>query len=126
MVANACAPRVLFIDDDPNLREIVDCVLTSLGYDCQAADSRSGLGRLTEGSWDLVLTDLPMPEGSGWEIIKTIRQWAPTIPVVVMTGLSNPAVLRRAAECRVRVILKPFYVRTLKGALVEALYAQIG
>jgi CheY-like chemotaxis protein len=115
---------VLFIDDDPNLREIVDCVLTSWGYDCQPADSRSGLGRLTEGGWDLVLTDLTMPEVS-WEVIETIRQRAPTIPVVLMTGLSNPAVLRRAHECRVQVILKPFYVQTLKAALVKALYAKL-
>jgi CheY-like chemotaxis protein len=120
-MANACAPRVLFIDDDPNLCEIVGCVLTSLGYDCQVTDSQSGLGRFTEGDWDLVLTDLTMPEGSGWEVIEAIRQRAPTIPVVLMTGLSNPAVLRRARECRVLVILKPFYVQTLKAALVEAL-----
>jgi CheY-like chemotaxis protein len=124
-MANACAPRVLFIDDDPNLRGIVDSVLTSLGYDCQAVDSRSGLDRFSEGGWDLVLTDLTLPEGSGWEVIETIRQRAPTIPVVLMTGLSNAAVLRRARECRVLVILKPFYVRTLKAGLVKALYAKL-
>jgi CheY-like chemotaxis protein len=124
-MVNACAPRVLFVDDDPHLREIVACVLTSLGYDCHAADSRTGLDRFTEGDWDLVLTDLTMPEVSGWEIIDAVRQRAPTIPVVLMTGLSNPPVLRRARECRVLVVRKPFYVQTLKAALVEALHAKL-
>jgi CheY-like chemotaxis protein len=124
-MAIACPPRVLFIDDDSSLREIVGCVLTSFGYDCQAADSRSGLTRFDEGSWDLVLTDLAMPESSGWEVVEAIRQQAPTIPIVLMTGLSDPAVLRRARECSVLVIVKPFCVQTLKAALVEALYAQL-
>jgi hypothetical protein len=42
-----------------------------------------------------------------------------------MTGLSDPAVLRRARDCSVLVIVKPFYVQTLKAALVEALHAKL-
>lgn len=124
-MAIACPPRVLFIDDDPSLREIVSSILAAFGYDCQAADSRSGPGRFNEGGWDLVLADLTMPEGSSWEVIETIRQRAPTIPVVLMTGLSSPAVLRRAYDCHAAVIVKPFHVQTLIAALVEALYAQL-
>jgi CheY-like chemotaxis protein len=112
--------RPAYSSSTPNLCEIVGCVLTSLGYDCQVTDSQSRLGRFTEGDWDLVLTDLTMPERGGWEVLEAIRQRAPIMPVVLMTGLSNAGVLRRARECRVLVILKPFYVQTLKAALVEA------
>ena len=121
-----CPPRVLLIDEDPNLREIVSSLLASFGYDCQtAADGRGGLARFHEGGWDIVLTDLAMPEMSGWEVIDAIRQQAPTLPIVLMTGLSDPAVLRRARECGVLVIGKPFFVQTLKAALVEARYAKL-
>lgn len=120
-------PRVLVIDDDPNLREIVSALLASFGYDCQtAANGWSGLVRLGEGGWDLVLADLAMPEMSGWQVVvDAIRQQVPTLPIVLMTGLSDPAVLRRARDCGVLVLVKPFYVQTLKAALVEALHAKL-
>jgi CheY-like chemotaxis protein len=118
-------PRVLVIEDDPNVREVVSALLVSFGYACEAAaDGRSGLVRVGEGRWDLVLTDLAMPEVSGWEVVDAIRQQAPTLPIVLMTGLSDPAVLRRARDCRVRVVVKPFYLQTFKAAVVEALHAK--
>ena len=119
------APRVLLIDDDPSLREIVSALLASFGYDCQTpTDGQSGLGRFNEGRWDLVLIHLAVLELSGWEVVEAIRRRAPTIPVVLITGSSDPAVMRRATECHVVVIVKPFRVQTLKTALVEALYAK--
>jgi CheY-like chemotaxis protein len=52
-------PRVLVIDDDSSIREVVCSLLASFGYDCQtAADGAQGLARFDEGGWDLVLTDL--------------------------------------------------------------------
>jgi CheY-like chemotaxis protein len=118
-------PRVLVIEDDPNVRDLIDALLASFGFDCQAAnDGQSGLVRFEEGGWDLVLTNL-MREVSGWEVVEAIRERAPSLPVVVLTGLSSPTVLRRALERRVTVIAKPFQVRTLKAALVEALYAKL-
>ena len=119
-------PRVLVIEDDPNLREIVSALLASFGYDCQTvADGRSGLVRVGEGGWDLVLTDLTRPALSGWAVVDAIRQEAPTLPLVLITELGDPAVLRRARDCRVQVLAKPFYVRTLKAALLEALHAKL-
>ena len=124
-MADAHPPRVLVIEDDPNLREIIGALLPSYGFACQAVNDRqSGLVRLDEGGWDLVLTDLAMSEVRSWEVVEAIRQRAPTIPVVVLTNVSEPTVLRRAHECHVAVVVKPFLVRTLKAALVEALYAK--
>jgi CheY-like chemotaxis protein len=125
-MAEARRSRVLVIDDDPSVREVVHSLLASFGYDCQtAADGASGLTRFDEGGWNLVLTDLAMPEMSGWEVIQAIRRRAPTTPIILITGLSDPAVIHRAREWRVPVILKPFRLDRLKAALVEALYAQL-
>jgi CheY-like chemotaxis protein len=120
------ASRVLLIDDDPGLREIISALLASFGYECHtAADGPSGLAHFADGGWDLVVTDLATPDVSGWEVVNTIRQWAPTLPVVLLTGASDPAIVRQARDCHVRLVIKPFQVSTLKAAVVEALYANL-
>ena len=122
-MAKARRPRVLVIDDDPGVREVVHLLLASFGCDCQtAADGTSGLTHFDEGGWDLVLTDLAMPEMSGWEVVEAIRQRAPTLPIVLMTGSTGPDVMRRATEWRLPILPKPFPMQTLKATVVEALY----
>src|SRR5262245_9847634 len=116
-------PRVLMIDDDPNVREVVRSLLAAFGFDCEtAADGRSGLVRFDEGGWDLVLTDLVMPEVTGWDVVEAIRRRAPTMPIVVLTALTDPTVMQRTCEWQVPVVLKPFPLQALKAALFEALY----
>jgi CheY-like chemotaxis protein len=111
------------IDDDPVVRNVVCALLAAFGYDCQAAaDGQTGLVRFDEGDWDLVLTDLVMPQVSGWDVIETIRRHAPTMPIIAITAHDDPAVIRRASEWHVPVILKPFHWETLNAALVQALY----
>src|SRR5262249_13604957 len=124
-MADGHTPRVLVIDDDPGVREVVCSLLVSFGYDCQTAvDGQQGLIRFDEGGWVLVLTDLVMPTLSGWDVIGAVRRRVPTMPIVLITALNDPAVVQRAQELRVRVVAKPFRTEALKAALVEALYAQ--
>jgi CheY-like chemotaxis protein len=113
---------VLVIDDDPSVREAVSYLLVSFGYDCQTApDGVSGLARFDEGGWDLVLTDLAMPEMNGWEVTATIRRRSPTMPIVLITGLIDPEVMRRAGEQGLPVVPKPFRSEMLRVAVVKAL-----
>jgi DNA-binding response OmpR family regulator len=115
-------PRVLVIDDDPSVREVVRYVLESFGYDAEtAADGAMGLARFEESGWDLVLTDLNMPEMSGWEVVAIIRRRAPSMPIVLITALSDATVMRRATEWGLPVVVKPFRMETLRAAVVEAL-----
>jgi CheY-like chemotaxis protein len=115
-------PRVLVIDDDPTVREVVSYLLASFGYDCEtAADGVSGLARFDEGRWHLVLTDLAMPEMNGWEVAAAIRRRAPTTPILLITGLIGPEVMQRAAERGLRVVPKPFRSALLRVAVATAL-----
>ena len=67
-------PRILLIDDDPDVRDVLQHLLASFGYDCHtAADGVSGLARFDEGVWDLVLIDVVMPTMSGWTVVEAIR-----------------------------------------------------
>jgi CheY-like chemotaxis protein len=115
-------PRVLVIDDDPSVRQVVCYLLASFGYECHtAADGPSGLVQFADGNWDLVVTDLEMPEMSGWDVIEAVRQRAPTVPMVIITAFNDPDVMQRAGEWGVPVIAKPFPMATLKAVVGEAL-----
>jgi CheY-like chemotaxis protein len=71
--APASSPSAL-IDNDPSVLELVCELLKSSGLVCgTAADGASGLARFNEGGWDLVLTDVVMPQISGWEVVEAIR-----------------------------------------------------
>src|SRR5262245_45810118 len=102
-------PRALVIDDDSSVSQVLSSVLASFGYECQtAASGRSGLARFDEGGWDLVLTDLMMPEISGWDVVAAIRGRSPTMPIVLLTALADLAVMKRARDQRLTVVEKPF------------------
>jgi len=117
-------PRVLLIDDDSTVREVVSCLLESFGYHCQAAaDGVTGLAYADEGGWDIVLTDLSMPGMNGWAVADAIRRRSPAMPIVLLTGMTNPEVLRHAGEKGLPVVSKPFRVETLRTALANALQA---
>ena len=119
-------PRMLLIDDDPTVREVLSHLLAALGYDCQtAADGASGLARLAEGAWDLVLLDIVMPAMSGWAVVETIRRRAPTLPIVLITGMSEPAVMRRARDWRLPVIVKPFRSDAIRAIVATALRTRL-
>lgn len=119
-------PRILLIDDDPSVREVLLHLLDSFGYDCQAAaDGASGLARFAEGGWDLVLIDIVMPAMSGWAVVETIRQRTPTMPIVLTTGMSAPAVMRRARDWRLPVIVKPFRWEAIREIVATALQTRL-
>jgi CheY-like chemotaxis protein len=113
---------MLLIDDDQNVREVLAHLLASLGYECQTAgDGVSGLGLFDTGGWDLVLLDIALPAMSGWTVLETIRRRAPLVPIVLITGMQAPAVMRRAHEWRLPVLLKPFRFDTIQTVVATAL-----
>jgi len=77
--------------------------------------------RWDEGGWDVVVTDLMMPGMSGWEVITAIRGRSPTMPIVLITALSDADIMRRASEWRVPVVAKPFPMAVLEAAVLGAL-----
>jgi CheY-like chemotaxis protein len=126
-MAESRRPRVLVIDDDPSVREVLGLVLAPFGYDCQtAAGGSDGLARFDEGGWDLVLTDLAMPGMTGWEVAEAIRRRSSTTPVVLITGLVDADVIRHAEARGLPVVPKPFRAETLRSAVAEALHARAG
>src|ERR1700756_5664846 len=79
---------VLIIDDEEEIRESIEMLLTSEGlYTDTAADGEKGLKKIEENLYDAVLLDLMLPGKSGMEVQKDIRRIDPTLPVIIITAI---------------------------------------
>jgi DNA-binding response OmpR family regulator len=79
--------RILIVEDDPAIRRGVVCSLRFNGYEpLEAGDAAEGLARALEGSLDLVLLDLNLPDGDGLEILHQVRRQASSLPVIILTA----------------------------------------
>ena len=82
--------KVLFIDDDFTSRYLVSESLSSAGYDVETAiDGESGLNAFQNNHFDIVITDLVMPQPDGLEVLQTIKRKSPHTPVIVLSGLGG-------------------------------------
>jgi len=103
------ADSILIVDDEDIIRESLSFVLTKEGYRVQsAANGREALEKVKAGSFDVVLTDLEMPEMKGIELLENITRFSPETMVVIITAYGSIetaiAALRKGA---IDYILKP-------------------
>lgn len=83
-------PRVLIIDDEPDLCELLEMTLSRMGLDCEScgsvADARA---RIDASGHNLCLSDLRLPDGDGIDVVEYIQQRRPELPVAVITAHGN-------------------------------------
>src|SRR5687767_2508159 len=99
--AGMTGQRVLVVDDDPSLREILHTALTDEGYEAQTAtDGNHALATLRIWRPDLIVLDLMMPGMSGWSFRRALLADASlaSIPVVVVTAAYKPWVEEEQLE----------------------------
>jgi signal transduction histidine kinase/ActR/RegA family two-component response regulator len=86
-VKESLPTRILVIDDEDYVRDILFRMLKSKGHDVVVApNGEEGIERFKSEKFDLVFTDLGMPKISGWEVGKTIKELNPKVPIVMITG----------------------------------------
>lgn len=108
------AARILVVEDDENIRELVDVILSGAGYEVTTApDGAAALRVVGNARPDLVLLDMRMPIMDGWEFARQYRaRPEPPAPIVVLTAARDAAA--RAAEIHADGFLgKPFDVESL-------------
>lgn len=92
----AAPPSILVVDDDMVMRRVVSAHLAGAGFAVESAangvEAWEALGE-TGGGYDLVITDIDMPEMNGVELIQRINRELPSLPVVVMTGVGDKALV---------------------------------
>ena len=82
--------RVLVIDDEMVVLDSVNKILTDEGYDVETnLSGREGLSRALDSDYDIVLTDIRMPDIGGMKVLRDIKRKKPSLPVVMITGYAS-------------------------------------
>jgi CheY-like chemotaxis protein len=91
--------KVLLVEDDPDGREMVGQLLRDNGAQVRAVDSAAhALVALTEGFFDIVVSDIGMPDVDGYELLKRIRASGNSIPAIALTAFARLEDHSRALE----------------------------
>jgi len=108
--------RILIVDDEKAIRDILSEMLFVMGFEVTVASSgNEGLSLFPGNSFDLVLTDLQMPDLDGWTLALHIKDKSPNTPVVMITGSEKEAVMERLEGSSIDSILfKPFMLEDIQ------------
>jgi DNA-binding response OmpR family regulator len=117
--------RIMIVEDDVDIREIVHEFLTAQGHVVDAVSSgREAIDSLRNirRCYDVALVDWQLPGISGRDVIHTIASRSPSTAILITTGLPrNSRLIHRAnLESQVDILQKPFSLRTLHRRLMDA------
>lgn len=122
--ASSSRPRVLVVDDSPDICELLTMWLASIGDVTVAHTGGEAVGLALETRPHLVMVDIFLPGLNGFEVVETLRRNLRdhTPPVVFMTGLREPANDYRARELgAVAVLHKPLTAESMRQIVIAAL-----
>jgi CheY-like chemotaxis protein len=116
-------PRVLVVDDEASIRDLLAKTLALAEYDVDvAADGRSALERMRMCPYDLLIADLRMPGMDGLTVIREAKRFQAGLPVLIITGFSTESSAIEAVNLGVAGYLtKPFRVPQVLAAAAKAL-----
>jgi len=116
-------PRVLVVDDEASIRDLLSKTLALAEYDVDVApDGRSAIDRLRMYPYDLLIADLKMPGLDGLSVIREAKRYKSDLPVIIITGFSTESSAIDAVNLGVAGYLtKPFRVPQVLAAAAKAL-----
>ncbi|MBX3183536.1 MAG: EAL domain-containing protein [Polyangiaceae bacterium] len=123
---DAIVGRVLVVDDESLVRQMLERVLTRAGHQVVTVGAPGeALDQLSEGEFDLILTDLSMPGQSGIDLMREVRVRDRDLPVLFLTGQPSVDSAASAVELGAfRYLLKPIQPSALTRAVRDALHAR--
>lgn len=122
--------RVLVADDHPKIRKVIGDVLTHRGAVTEVfsggADAIERLKSCLDGrpGFDLIVSDIQMPDRNGYEVFAAARKHCPSVPVILMTGFGydpHHSIVRASQEGLSGVLFKPFEIELLLNQVRDAL-----
>ncbi len=115
--------RVLIVDDEPDIRELLEITLLRMGLETRSAEDYSNATRLlTEENFDLCLTDMKLPDGDGIALVEYIQQQFPNIPAAVITAHGSIDLAIKAMKSGAfDFVSKPVSLDTLRNLIEKAL-----
>ena len=122
--------KILLVDDEAGLAELGKRMLGLLGYQVEARTSPVAaleVFRANPDKFDAVITDMTMPQLTGWSLAREILAIRPEIPIILCTGFSDQANEEKARSAGIRTFLfKPLVMQDLATAVREALDGPAG
>ena len=120
--------QILVADDEPNIRTTISDVLRKYHANVTIANSgMEAISLLEQREFDLVISDIKMPDKTGYEVFAAARKKDTTIPVILMTGFGydpNHSIVRASQEGLQAVLFKPFKVDQFLTEVRKALQPQ--
>lgn len=119
---SARQPRVLVVDDEPSVREILRTAIEQLGYAVdEARDGQVALDQVADSSYDYVFLDLRMPRVDGIAVLRRLREMGSQARVVVVTGFVDDLLqLDPERDWPITVIPKPFRLDQVRAIFAPA------
>ena len=117
-------PWILVVEEDEAVRILLSCIIKKIDcYVFLAASGEEGLAIFMKVKFDLVITDLTMPQMDGLTFARKIKESTPDIPVILMTGKDEETVEKKVSDNAVDfVIYKPFEVSKLISLIKQKLF----
>jgi signal transduction histidine kinase/ActR/RegA family two-component response regulator len=114
--ASPDAPRILVVDDDPDIRQLLQDRLRAKGYRAQsAADGVQALEAVRAETFEGMILDISLPSMDGMDVLRQIRKWDQQIPIVMVTASGSKELAVRAISMGAQAyLLKPFDVDELQ------------
>jgi len=112
--------RVLLVDDDAALRMLLAEIITSFGCDVTVADNgKSALALFGQdrGAFDLLITDVCMPEMNGRDLIQAIRRRDEVLPIIVISGYADLQLLDEINSSHAMLLEKPIDFQALESCI---------
>jgi DNA-binding NtrC family response regulator len=115
--------HLLIVEDDSEMRDLLRKVLEKEGYRVSvAADGHEAVASISRDAFDLVVTDMLMPDEGGLELLQTIRQTHSTLPVIIITAFGDWGSYSQALELGAAAFIsKPLKMGELIGAIHSTL-----
>jgi putative two-component system response regulator len=116
-------PRVLCVDDEPVILQLVKRLLEVQGFEPETcSDPAEAVSSFAEGAFDVVMTDIHMPGMDGLALMRALREKQPELPVVVVTGHGTvDTAIQALREGATGMLVKPFTAEELLGEVRRAL-----
>lgn len=122
-------PKILIIDDVDYIRKSIDKVLTENGFDCDVCENgKVAMEKVQETAYELIITDIMMPEADGFEFLEFLKNQKPAIattPVLAISGgsktINSDMALGMIHDQVSEVLQKPFGKQDLINAVAKVL-----
>ena len=122
--AEAASPKILLAEDDNDMRRFLARALTKAGYEVVSFDNgKAAYDRLREEPFELLLTDIVMPEMDGIELARKATELDPDMKVMFITGFAAVALNSENKPKDAKVLSKPFHLRDLVNEVERLLKA---